>query len=538
MTPAPDLPAPATERLRESEEQLRLALEASDTGVWTWDLGTDAVTWSPECYRIHGLTEEEFDGTGAGFFQCVHPDDRERVERTVRAASESRGRYDCEFRILRHGGGVLWVANRGRATYGAAGRPLRMVGTITDVTQRKRAEEELQRARSLLQAVIDGSTALVFAKDLEGRYFLTNQGWLDFVGLSAEQAAGITDEEAFGPEVAARVQANDRRVLETGEQLAFEESAMVRGRSVTYLSSKFPLTGPDGRVYAICGVSADITELKRTQAALAAREQELQTLTNALSEQDRRKDEFLATLSHELRNPLAPLRNGLAVLRMGCSQDQAAKVLGMMDRQLGLMVHLVDDLLDLSRVSRGKITLRPERLTVREVVDAAVEACRPAIHAKEHALEVNLPAEPLEVQGDRTRLVQVLSNLLTNAAKYTDAGGRLYLTAAREGGQAVLRVADNGVGIAPELLPTIWDMFSQVRETLDKAQGGLGIGLSLVRKLVEMHGGTVAAESPGLGRGSTFTVRLQLAEAVHPRTEVPPAALGSDPALRLAPVQP
>ena len=230
----------------------------------------------------------------------------------------------------------------------------------------------------------------------------------------------------------------------------------------------------------------------------------------AFKEAEQRKDEFLATLAHELRNPLAPISNGVAILRRCQSPETVERIVTMMDRQLSHLVALVDDLLDVSRLSRGKIPLRKERVPVEQVVNAAIEACRPAIDAKSHTLHVALPDEPLAVYGDRIRLVQILSNLLTNAAKYTEPGGHITLTVEREGEMVLLRVADSGVGIPPELLPTIWDMFTQVRDTLDKSQGGLGIGLTLVRRLVTMHGGTVSVASDGLGHGSTFTVRLPL----------------------------
>jgi signal transduction histidine kinase len=182
----------------------------------------------------------------------------------------------------------------------------------------------------------------------------------------------------------------------------------------------------------------------------------------------------------------------------------------MMDRQVGHMVNLVDDLLDVSRVRSGKITLRNERVSLREVVDEAVEACRPGLDEKSHTLILEIASAPLMVNGDKTRLVQVVANLLTNASKYSDPGSLIRITAAHDGNEAVLRVSDAGVGIASHMLPTLWDMFTQVRETLDKAQGGLGIGLSLVKKLVELHGGVATAKSDGVGKGSTFIVRLPL----------------------------
>jgi PAS domain S-box-containing protein len=248
----------------------------------------------------------------------------------------------------------------------------------------------------------------------------------------------------------------------------------------------------------LVGVAMDVTDRKKAE--------------EALKEADRRKDEFLATLAHELRNPLAPLRNGLQVMKLtgdqGGAVEQARR---MMERQLGQMVRLIDDLLDVSRISRGKLDLRTERAELAQVVQHAVETSRPLVEACGHTLRVHLPAEPVYVDGDVTRLAQVFANLLNNAAKYTDPGGRLWLTVGREGPDAVVRVRDTGVGIPADMLTRVFEMFTQVDRSLERAQGGLGIGLSLVKGLVEKHGGSVAAHSDGPGRGSEFVVRLPAA---------------------------
>ncbi len=232
-------------------------------------------------------------------------------------------------------------------------------------------------------------------------------------------------------------------------------------------------------------------------------------LYGELRAQDRRKDEFLALLAHELRNPLAPLRNGLQVMRLAEGEpDAVAEARDMMERQLGHMVRLIDDLLDVSRISRNKMELRRGRVPLADVVRCAVETARPAIDEAGHDLAVSLPPEPVFLDADLTRLAQVFGNLLTNSAKYTPPGGRIRLTAERRGADAFVSVRDNGIGIPAESLPTIFDMFSQVDRSIERSTGGLGIGLALVKGLVEMHGGAVTAESPGPGQGSTFTVRL------------------------------
>jgi signal transduction histidine kinase len=243
-------------------------------------------------------------------------------------------------------------------------------------------------------------------------------------------------------------------------------------------------------------------------------EEELRRRVEQLAEMDRRKDEFLATLAHELRNPLAPIRNALHLLRMWGNRGPAAeRVHEMMERQVRHMVRLVDDLLEVSRITRGKIELRKERVDLAAVVRSAVETSRPLIEAAHHHLAISLPPEPLILEADAIRLAQVIANLLNNAAKYTEEGGQIWLTARREGGEAAVSVRDSGLGIPADMLPRVFDMFAQVDRTLKRSQGGLGIGLTLARTLVEMHGGRVEARSSGPGQGSEFTVRLPLAAA-------------------------
>jgi signal transduction histidine kinase/FixJ family two-component response regulator len=240
-----------------------------------------------------------------------------------------------------------------------------------------------------------------------------------------------------------------------------------------------------------------------------ATRQRLAELVNELAEADRRKDEFLALLGHELRNPLAPILNGLHILKTpGVNDATIEHTRQMMERQVKYLVRLVDDLLDISRITRGKITLVKKPVDLANVFTQAIEMARPALDAQEHELAISLPPVPLRLEGDVLRLAQVIANLLNNAAKYTQRAGQIWLAGEREGNQVVVRVRDTGMGIAEELLPHIFDLFVQADRSLERSQGGLGIGLTLVHKLVEMHGGTVAVHSDGPGKGSEFVVRL------------------------------
>jgi signal transduction histidine kinase len=271
------------------------------------------------------------------------------------------------------------------------------------------------------------------------------------------------------------------------------------------------------------GVFFDLYEQRQQ---VAAQRDELEAQSAALKDADRRKDEFLATLAHELRNPLAPLRHGLDILRQRPDHEKATQIREMMDRQLVHLVRLIDDLLDVSRVSQGKIELRRERISVTDVVGSALESSRLLIDAAHHSLTVDLPPDPLWLDGDLTRLAQIVGNLLNNAAKYTPDGGRIDVTVRADGDYAAIAVSDTGIGIPEEMQATIFQLFTQIDQHLDRAQGGLGIGLALVRQLVMLHGGTVEAESGGAGLGSKFTVRIPLAttSAIKEKAEEPVAS--------------
>jgi signal transduction histidine kinase len=252
-------------------------------------------------------------------------------------------------------------------------------------------------------------------------------------------------------------------------------------------------------------------ELKLQLAERRRVEEALRDANARLGDADRRKDEFIAILSHELRNPLAPIRYALPLFRRGELDETAARALGVVERQVEHLTRLVDDLLDVSRITRGQIELRQEYVTLGSILTSAVEPASPAIAAARHTLELSVPDEPIWLYADPARVAQIVTNLLNNSAKYTPRGGRIILDAAREESEAVVRVRDTGIGIPPEALPNLFEMFHQVTARADKSAGGLGIGLSLVKRLVEMHGGTVEAHSAGVGQGSEFVVRLPIA---------------------------
>jgi PAS domain S-box-containing protein len=382
------------------------------------------------------------------------------------------------------------------------GRVLFLAPTATDITDRKRAEADRQKFVTL----VENSADFIGMYDLEGVPFYLNRAGLKLVGLDGiEQARRTHVRDFFFPEDQPRIL--DQffpSVLEKGHgeiEVRFRHFQTGEARWMAY--KVLTLTDAAGQAVGLATVSQDVTERRRLEDAL-------RKLAADLSEADRRKDEFLATLAHELRNPLAPIRNALQIIGLAPERAAREQARALMERQLAQMVRLVDDLLDVSRITRGKLELRKEQVQLSAAVSSAVETSRPLIDHMGHELTVTLPGQTLIVDADLTRLAQVFSNLLNNSAKYTDRGGHIWLTVERQGSDAVVSVKDTGIGIAADQLPRLFQMFSQAERSLERSQGGLGIGLTLVQRLVEMHGGRVEARSEGLGKGAEFVVRLPL----------------------------
>jgi PAS domain S-box-containing protein len=381
-----------------------------------------------------------------------------------------------------------------------SGVPMGTVLVFRDVTERRQAEE----AQARLAAIVESSQDVIISKTLQGVIRTWN--------AAAERLFGYTAEEAIGRSITMIIPP-DRLHEETeilsrisrGERVEHYETVRMAkdGRLIDISLMISPVRDAEGEIIGASKIARDITERKQADEAL-------RKAVEALQEADRRKDEFLAVLAHELRNPLAPLRNGLQVMRLAAGDAAlVANTREMMARQLSHMVRMIDDLLDVSRIRSNKMELRRSRVSLADVVSSAVETTRPALEAARHKLTVSLPPEPVLLDADLTRLAQVFGNLLHNSAKYTEPGGHIWLTATREGNVVSVAVRDTGIGIPAHALPSIFDLFSQVDRSLERSTGGLGIGLALAKGLVEMHGGTVEAASPGdRGQGSTFTVRL------------------------------
>jgi PAS domain S-box-containing protein len=510
--------------LEETRARLESTIAAAEVGVWTLELAANRVIADTRMAGLFGLGPDDAGSAPlSAYFAAIHRDDVPPTEARLRRAIAQGVPYEATFRARGTHGGWRWLLARGyvERSPDPHGVPVvtRLRGVVIDVTLQKQSEERLQaseeRYRTLFESIDDGVCVIEMIHDAGGkpcdyRFLEVNAAFVRHTGL--EDAAGKTIR-TLAPGHEDHWFAAFGRVAATGEPVRFIDEAAQLGRWYDVYAARVGSSGSRKVVVLF----TDITERRRTEL-------QLRRLADDLAEQDRRKTEFLATLAHELRNPLAPIRNGLQLMRRTQGDPAAlARVQDIMDRQLDHLVHLVDDLLDVARITRGQIALKPERIELAEVLRAAVDTSMPLIEASRHRLELRLPDVPMTLVADPTRLTQVVSNLLNNAAKYTPRGGAIVLAAARDGVDALISVSDNGIGIPCESLESVFQMFTQLPHVSQRSQGGLGIGLSLVRSLVELHGGSITAASPGPDAGSVFTVRLPLGERSGDRSAAAPA---------------
>ena len=501
----------AEDALRASEVRYRTLVEATGAVTWSCPPSGLQVAPQPEWSAFTGQTTEQTLGTG--WSDAVHPEDAGLAAQRWQDAVARGVPFVNEHRIRRHDGEWRCVRVHAAPILDARGETVEWIGMNLDITERKRSEEaaltasELARQRlTELEDLYHNAPVGLCLLDRDLRFLRINERLAEINGIPAAEHLGKTVREVL-PMLADTVEPALREVMETGQaRLGNEVVGETLARSNvrrTWLEHSLPVKDSSGRVVGVSIVVEEITERKQSEAALL--------------EADSRKDAFLATLAHELRNPLAPIRTGLDLVA-ALRGDAAAceEPVRMMDRQLKHLVRLVDDLLDVSRISRGKIKLRRERLELAAVIDAALEMIESGLRRGDRQLTVSVPSEPLAVEGDRVRLVQIVANLLNNAVRFTDAGGHIDVRVTPRGERVEIRVEDDGCGIPRERLGNIFEMFSQAEPGLG---GGLGIGLPLVRELVEMHGGTVCADSEGPGCGATFTVSLPLCDSAPERAK-------------------
>jgi PAS domain S-box-containing protein len=499
--------------LARANARLESTMAAAEIGGWVLDLKSRRLTADRNFAALYGVSDEAaLNGSPALTRRRIHADDLAAVDAANTEALKTGVFPSTEFRIMRPDGTLRWVIGRGKVLFDAEGAPSLMAGLLIDLTAQKLAEQQRRDSDQIYRAIGDSIDYGVWLTDAQGRIIYTSESLLRLIGMTPEQYSESGWAPLLHPDDVEGTMEGWRECIRTGQ--AWYREHRVRATDGNYhpvLSQGIPVRRENGATYAWAGINLDISRIKRTE--------------EALREADQRKDEFLATLAHELRNPLAPIRNATYLLSLPVTSEQqrqwAHEVIA---RQVQHMALLLDDLLDVSRISRGRLDLKKEYVYLSQLLDSAVEMARPLIDAKRHNLDLRLPEESVEVNIDPLRISQALCNLLTNAAKYTDAGGNIALVAAVEAEGLSISVIDNGIGLSEASLSYVFEMFSQVESALGRSQGGLGIGLALARGLVALHGGTLEAMSQGVGCGSTFVMRLPRS-ALGPR---PVQAISND----------
>ena len=464
--------------------------------------------------RSGGRARESFHGRPLSYLEAVHPEDRHRASQAHQRLERGESTAE-EYRIVRPDQTIRWVWDRGFPIRDTAGRIVRLAGIAEDITNRKRAEQALREGEERFRTLADATPALIWGSGTDKACDYFNRQWLDFTGRPLEQELGSGWIGGVHPDDRVRSRETYAKAFDARMPFTMEYRLMRHdGEYRWVIDTGVPRFTPDGRFFGYIGSCIDITDRRRA-------EEELRIA-------DRRKEEFLAVLSHELRNPLAPIQTVLDLLEQrGQAGQGMGRELAMIGRQVRNMKRLVDDLLDVSRISRGKIELHRELVSLPGLIDQAVEAVRPILDEHRLDLDLSVPEGSLFIEADPTRVDQILFNLLLNATKYTPEGGRIWLEVENVGGQVVVRVRDSGIGIEPELLPRVFDLFLQGERRVGVSHEGGGIGLSLVKNLVELHGGTITAGSQGPDKGSEFVVSLPVAAVASTESLPPPPRIDS-----------
>ena len=498
------------------------------------DLDGHIVHWTTGCQRLFGYGAKEAVGRLSHELLGTHfPQPMEEI----RAQLEQNGHWEGELVHHHQDGRTVTVASLRVLYRDETGVPVAILEASHDITERKQTEEALREARQMFRLVLDTIPSRVFWKDRNSVFLGCNKLFAQDAGLSSpEQIIGHTDYDYPWREQAELYRTDDHSVIESGtSKLRYEEPQTTPdGRRIWVSTSKIPLRDMDNQIIGVMGTYEDVTERKRTEA-------ELQKAKSAAEASSKAKDHFMAVLSHELRNPLCPVLATAAMLQQDAHLDtDTREQLEVIRRNVELEARLIDDLLDVTRIERGKIELHRQMVDLRQIISNAVEVCKPDIEARHLEFGVEAPDEPFLVDADAGRLQQVFWNLLRNAIKFTPLGGCVGMRCRREGNTVIAEVNDSGIGIDPHILPRILNAFEQGEEGTNRQFGGLGLGLTISKAMVEMHGGTIEAHSEGKGKGASFCVRLPLvvsgpapAAASPGETQSPPESPRKLVALRI-----
>jgi PAS domain S-box-containing protein len=497
--------------LEERDRSFKEAQAIAHIGSWHAGL-TGSFTWSDELYRIYGVSPETFTPNVETLINLIHPDDQPAMQAWINACASGDEPEALEFRCVWPDGTIRYISGQGKLMLDADGKPSHMAGTGQDITARKCVEEALRASEERLQLAITVGNIGVWDWNVVENELTWDESTYLLYGVRKEDFSGAYDawSRALHPDDRQLAEVEIQAALR-GEREFSHEFRIVRldgtVRNIKAVSKTF--RDQHGNTLRMIGINIDITEYKQAEQALLQAGQH--------------KDEFLAMLAHELRNPLAPIRNAAYVLaQLGLDEPRVKWAQETIEGQVTHLVRLVDDLLDAARLGRGKITLKQEEIELTALVEKLMQSIQPLAENKGHQLIVRLPEHPVRLRGDPVRLNQILLNLFDNAIKYTPDGGWIELAARMAGQEIEISVRDNGMGISAKLLPRVFDLFQQDERKLDRAQGGLGIGLTLVQRLAAMHGGRVKADSEGPWLGATFTVWLP-AKAMPARPAAPEA---------------
>jgi PAS domain S-box-containing protein len=501
---------------RQVQQQLEIAVEASELGTFHCEVPLGKILWNDRC-KAHFWLSPDAQVDLELFYSILHPDDRERTRNAVEACVYDRKPYDIEYRTVSPKGEIRWIRATGRTFYDELNAPIRFDGTTQDITVRKEAEI----AQAKLVAIIESSDDAIVSKTLDGIITSWNQGAERLFGHTAAQAVGKSILLIVPPDRRDE-EADIIRRLRKGKRIEhFETQRVTRdGRLVDISLTVSPIRDSAGTIVGASKIARDITERQRIEQD---RDKLLEAERHARAEAqrvNRLKDEFLATLSHELRTPLNAILGWSQLIRGGGADAQTLEEgISVIERNARVQVQLIEDLLDMSRIVSGKIRLDMQTLEPASFIDAAIKTVTPSAEAKGIRIQQILTQGAAPILGDSGRLHQVVWNLLANAIKFTPKGGRVQVALKQVNSHVEISVSDTGQGIKPEFLPHVFERFRQADASMTRAHGGLGLGLAIVKNLVELHGGTIQAESMGEGKGSTFTISLPIT-VVHRRPEV------------------
>ena len=499
--------------LQESQERLRLATDAANLGLWAWDPVADHLRWENDRpQQLFGLASPEAVVDAAAFIDAyIHADFVALMKGALTRAAVHAATFQFEARLRNCSHEVEWVEFSGRLKQHADGRA-EVLGTVADITRRKRADVALHESRESLEKIISQAATGVIQTDLDGKLTMVNRKFCDMLGFDQQALLGRTMLSLTAPGFAEATRHNVDKLVASGAPFVIEKQYLCKdGSALWATSSVSALRSQDGHFQGMVAIVVDVTERREA--------------VDKLRDADRRKDEFLAMLAHELRNPLAPIASAAEILSLPSPGESLVRRTGeVIRRQVKHMTGLVDDLLDVSRVTRGLVELDKQPEDITQVLVLAVEQVAPLMEQRRHRLVTRMAPGTVMVLCDDSRLVQVFANLLNNAAKYTPDGGEIALEAQVEGANVFITVTDNGAGIEQDLMGRIFDLFSQAHRTSDRTSGGLGIGLALVKSLVELHGGRISCASAGLRLGSQFTVSLPLIDLQTARELRPQSA--------------